>query len=72
MTECTYFEAAARDRAHRNGHLHLRDIPSLLELVRAEHVVLTHLPRDLTPDRGRRMLDHAIPARHRERVVLLM
>lgn len=72
ITECTYFDAQARSRAHRHGHLHLRDIPSLLELVDAEHVVLTHLPRELTPERGRKMLDHVIPERHRERVVLLM
>ncbi|MFA9480104.1 MBL fold metallo-hydrolase [Phycisphaerales bacterium AB-hyl4] len=72
ITECTFLQASHREHARRGQHLHLDHIVSLLEMVQAKTVVLTHLPRQLPMDRVRRLLAHAIPARHRERVVVLM
>ncbi len=71
VTECTFFESAHRRAALASGHLHLTDIVSLLDLVNARTVVLTHLSRRLPIERARRMLNRVIPARHRDRVRLL-
>ncbi|MEX0886444.1 MAG: MBL fold metallo-hydrolase [Phycisphaeraceae bacterium] len=72
VTECSFLKAAHRGYARQGKHLHLDHIVSLLELVRAEAVVLTHLPRKLDIDQARRLVDYAVPARHRDRVFLLM
>ncbi|MEX0744864.1 MAG: MBL fold metallo-hydrolase [Phycisphaeraceae bacterium] len=72
ITECTFLQPSHREHARRSQHLHLDHIVSLLEMVQAKTLVLTHLPRQLSMDRVRRMLDHAIPPRHRARVVVLM
>ncbi|MEX2387642.1 MAG: MBL fold metallo-hydrolase [Phycisphaeraceae bacterium] len=72
ITECTFLEPGQLPHARLGKHLHLDHIVSLLEMVRADAVVLTHLPRRLPMARVRKLLDHAIPARHRDRVFVLM
>jgi ribonuclease Z len=72
VTECTFWDPAHRATAHRTGHLHLGDIVSLLELVGAEAVVLTHVPRQLDLQRTRKLLDVAIPPRHRHRLHVML
>lgn len=71
VTECSFLEAGHLEHARRGRHLHLDHIVSLLELVVAEAVVLTHLPRQMPMPRVRQMLDYAIPKRHHHRVFVL-
>lgn len=72
ITECTFLEPAHRQRASVGKHLHLDHIVSLLERTTAEAVVLTHLSRRTHLASVREALELAIPARHRDRLYVLM
>ena len=45
VTECTFFEADHRSRASVGKHLHVEDVARLLQVWKAEAVVLVHLSR---------------------------
>ena len=72
ITECTFLEHGHRSRAAVGKHLHVADIVDLLEASEAEAVILTHLSRRTHTGEARRVLEEVIPARHRDRVLLLM
>ncbi len=72
ITECTFMEADHRKRAGIGKHLHLDDIVSLTERSKAEAIILTHLSRRTHLSQVNKMLDLAIPKRHRHRVFVLM
>lgn len=72
ITECTFLEPGHRDRAGIGQHLHLDDILELLERSTAEAVVLTHLSRRTHMGQVRKVLEDAIPAKHRDRLFVLM
>ena len=72
ITECTFIEPGHRKRASVGKHLHLDDIVRLLEMSTCETVVLTHLSRRTHLGQARKVLDEALPAQHRDRVLLLM
>lgn len=72
ITECTFLDAAHRHRASVGKHLHLDHIITLLERSNAEAVILTHLSRRTHIGQARKVIDAAIPARHRDRLFLLM
>lgn len=72
ITECSFFNRAYRQSARHGGHLHLDHIRALMDRSDAEAVVLTHLPRQLTVTRARKILLHTLPRRHHGRLFLLM
>ncbi len=72
ITECTFIEPGHLGRSKVGRHLHVSDIVRLLEMCEATTVVLTHLSRRTNMSESRRLVDKAIPAEHRGRVVLLM
>lgn len=72
ITECTFTEPGHRSRANVGKHLHLDHIVDLLDKATSEHVVLTHLSRRTQMGDVRKVVDAAIPARHRDRVHILM
>mgnify|MGYP001952668466 CR=1 FL=1 len=72
ITECTFIEPGHRKRASVGKHPHLDDIVRLLEMSTCETVVLTHLSRRTHLGQARKVLDEALPAQHRDRVLLLM
>ncbi|MEM9295219.1 MAG: MBL fold metallo-hydrolase [Planctomycetota bacterium] len=72
ITECTFIERGHRRRAKVGKHLHLDDVIEVLERSTAETVILTHLSRRTHLGAARKAVDQAVPARHRDRVVLLM
>jgi ribonuclease Z len=72
ITECTFIEPDHRDRAKIGKHLHVTDIVQLLDELESEAVVLTHLSRRTHMKQARELLDRIIPAKHRDRVFLLM
>jgi ribonuclease Z len=45
ITECTFFETDHKKRAAIGKHLHINDIADLLQVWKAEHVVITHTSR---------------------------
>lgn len=72
ITECTFIEPGHRKRAAIGKHLHLDDIVRLLDMCSCESVILTHLSRRTNLGDVRKVLDGAIPPRHRDRVHVLM
>lgn len=72
ITECTFLEPGDHKRAAIGKHLHLKHIADLCEASTAEAVVLTHLSRRTHIVAAREQLDRMIPAKHRDRVHLLM
>ncbi len=72
ITECTFLDPGHRDRADVGKHLHLEHIIQLLEVSKAEAVILTHLSRRTHIVEARRMIYEGIPKKHHERVMVLM
>ena len=72
ITECTFLEAGHRNRANVGKHLHLDDLVRLLDRSTAEAVVLTHLSRRTHLSTAREQIAAAVPARHLDRIHLLM
>ena len=72
IIECTFLESGHRSRAAIGKHLHLDNILELLDRTKAEAVVLTHLSRRTHIAAAREQLETHLPARHHDRVYLLM
>ncbi len=72
ICECTFLEPGHRGRASVGRHLHLDDVLELLDRTRAKAVVLTHISRRTHIASARDQLRKSLPARHRDRVFLLM
>ena len=72
VTECTFLEPEHRSRATVGKHLHLDDIAALAQVSRAEAIVLTHLSRRTHLGTAKKQIDMVIPARHRDRIHVLM
>ncbi len=72
ITECTFLEEGHRSRANVGKHLHLDHIIDLLEASTSEAVILTHLSRRTHIGHARKTLERHVPARHRDRVFILM
>ena len=61
ICECTFILPEHRVRAKRTMHLHLEMLPSILENVESEHVVLTHFSRRYTPELIRQKVFSYLP-----------
>jgi ribonuclease Z len=72
ITECTFFENEHRSRAKAGFHMHVDDMPKLLEMSRAEAVVLTHVTRRTGLRLARRKLEKLITPEQAGRVHFLM
>lgn len=72
ITECTFLESSHRNRASVGKHLHLDHILELLEMSKAQAIILVHLSRRTHIAKVRQQLDTVVPEKHRDRLLLLM
>lgn len=72
LLECTFFERDHVRRARQGRHVHVRDLPEMLEGMNNRHVVLTHLTRRTNLAYARRVLKKSLPPQTLERIVFLM
>jgi len=72
ISECTFFDPEHRERAALGKHLHIDDIVQLLEVWRAETVILTHLSRRTNLAQVHEILRARLSESDRDRVHLLM
>jgi ribonuclease Z len=72
ITECTFFEEDHKKRASIGKHLHVDDLADLLQVWRAEHVVITHTSRRTTIDQIRSAIDAKIGCDESHRIHILM
>ncbi|OPX24518.1 MAG: hypothetical protein B1H04_01910 [Planctomycetales bacterium 4484_123] len=72
LVECTFFDADHLSRARAGRHLHVTDLPAVLEGTKNERIVLTHVTRRTHLPEARRLLKQVLPAEVRDRVTFLM
>ena len=71
ICECTFLEDEHADRARIGKHLHINELRDLMEVWRAETVVLVHLTRRSTMETARRKVAEVL-GDEADRVCLLM
>jgi len=72
ISECTFFEPDHRDRAKIGKHLHIDDIKLLLEVWKAEAVVLIHVSRRTNLSEAREAMRDLFGDEDASRIHLLM
>ena len=72
LLECTFFDPEHIKRARKGKHIHVNDLPELLEGMDNEHVVLIHVTRRTNMADARRMLRKALSKDQLDRISFLM
>jgi ribonuclease Z len=72
ITECTFFESEHKTRARVGKHLHIDTIADLLQVWKAEHVVITHTSRRTNLETIQRAIEERVGCDDAKRVHLLM
>ena len=72
LIECTFFEDDHVKRARAGRHLHVTDLPEVLEGMNNERIVLTHVTRRTNLSQARKALKKALAKDILERVTFLM
>lgn len=72
LIECTFFEDEHISRARAGKHLHIKDLPAVLEGMNNRHIVITHVTRRTPLALARRVLKKALPKNVLDRVTFLM
>lgn len=72
LTECTFFDPKHRDRAAVGKHLHVEDLPELLEAWEADNVILLHGSRRTSLEQARERVDEVLGKSQAARVHMLM
>jgi ribonuclease BN (tRNA processing enzyme) len=70
--ECTFFDLDHRMRASQGRHIHVNDIPGILEAVPEAHVLLIHVTHRTDIRQAKRILQKVIKPGDVERVSFLM
>lgn len=72
LAECTFFDSNHRDRAAGGKHLHVEDLPELLEAWEADSVILLHGSRRTSLEQARERIDEVLGETQAARVHMLM
>ena len=72
LIECTFFDTEHVGRARAGKHLHVNDLPEVLEGMSNEHIVIVHVTRRTNMAMARRILRKALAKDVLERVSFLM
>ena len=72
LIECTFFDDDHISRARAGRHLHVTDLPEVLEGMNNERIILTHVTRRTNLSEARHILKKTLNADIRERVTFLM
>jgi len=72
LVECTFFEPEHRERARAGRHIHVCDVPAIMEAAPAARVVLTHMTRRTDPRWARQTLEQLVKPADMERISFLM
>jgi ribonuclease Z len=72
IIECTFFEKEHVHRARAGRHLHVDDLPVVLEAVPEAQIMLIHLTRRTDIRYAKRVLQRVVPAKDVERISFLM
>jgi len=72
LMECTFFDADHVRRARAGRHLHVRDLPAVLEGTRNERIILTHVTRRTNMAEARRILRKTVSSEIYSKITFLM
>lgn len=72
LVECTFIDEDHVDRARGGRHIHVRDLPMILDAVPDARVVLTHLSRRTDLRRAKEVVQRFVGRSAMERILFLM
>ncbi len=72
VLECTFVERDHRARARAGFHIHISDLPEILDQLDNEHILLTHLSRRTPLPRAKELLRRELSESQLQRVSFLM
>jgi ribonuclease Z len=72
LLECTFFDPEHIGRARAGKHLHVSDLPEVLEGMNNEHIIIVHVTRRTNMAAARKILRNALREDMLERVTFLM
>ena len=72
LIECTFFDDDHVQRARAGKHLHVTDLPGVLEGMDNEHIIIVHITRRTNMSAARKTLRKTLPRDVLERVTFLM
>ena len=72
LIECTFFDDDHSHRAKAGRHVHLDDLPGMLEGMNNERIIITHVTRRTNLALARKLLRNKLPAEMREKITFLM
>jgi len=72
LVECTFFDDEHSSRAKEGRHIHVRDLPELLDGMENEHIVIVHVTRRTNMSAARKLLRKSLPKNVAKRVTFLM
>ena len=72
LLECTFFEPDHVSRARAGKHVHVTDLPEILEGMNNEHIYLIHVTRRTNMAMARKFLAAALPKATLDRISFLM
>jgi ribonuclease Z len=72
LIECTFFDAEHVSRARAGRHLHVRDLPKVLDGMDNEKIIIVHVTRRTNMGLARKLLRKQLPRDILDRVTFLM
>ena len=72
LIECTFFDPEHTSRARHGRHLHVSDLPEVLEGMNNERIIIVHVTRRTNMSMARKLLRKALPKDILSRVTFLM
>jgi ribonuclease Z len=72
LIECTFFDDDHADRARLGRHLHVNDLPGVLEGMRNKRIIITHVTRRTNMSTARKALRSVLDSATLDRVTFLM
>jgi ribonuclease Z len=72
LLECTFFDPDHAGRAKAGRHIHVNDLPEVLEGMNNEHIILIHVTRRTNMAQARGILKKSLPKAVLDRISFLM
>jgi len=72
IAECTFYEGEHSGRAEAGRHMHIDEFADLLEKLKNEHIIVTHITQRTPMREIRKILKDALPKKIYDKITLLM
>jgi len=72
IAECTFFVAEHTTRAEAGRHMHIDEFAGLIEKLKNQYIIITHLTQRTSMSEIRRILEKTLPKEKCDKIILLM